>query len=225
MNGIQPNDVPKFPRLESGVTLLSGSGRVTGALQSLVLDHVLLSEGEVFWVDAEGNASTTGLARIAPSRRILDRIRVARAFTAFQHYSLIETLEERVTAETPLVVVPSVEWFYANDDLRTGEAETMLEHALGSLQDIASTTDTPVLVSSRGAGDLGSIVEAESDSKLECIQTEFGPRFSGEEFETLVFECNGGVQTTLAFWRRVLEQRHPVQATGESTEVVSVGTY
>lgn len=225
MTALQADDVPKFPSLDPGVTLLTGEGRTTGALQSLVLDHVLLSEGTALWVDAADNAATTGLAKIAPSRRTLDRIRVGRAFTAFQHYSLVDDLSAVTNDETPLVVAPSIEWFYANDDLRTGEGEAMLEAALASLHEIASTHDIPVLISKHAGSGFDGVIEAACDARLECVQTSFGPRFTGTDFETLVFECPGGVQTTLAFWRRLLEQRHSLQASSEPTEVASVGSY
>lgn len=225
MTALQAEDVPKFPTLDPGVTLLTGEGRTTGALQSLVLDHVLLSEGTALWVDAADNAATTGLTKIAPSRRTLDRIRVARAFTAFQHYSLVDDLAAETSAETPLVAAPSIEWFYANDDLRTGEGEAMLEHALESFQEIAATYDVPVLISKHAESGFDDVIEAACDARLECVQTSFGPRFTGTDFETLVFECPGGVQTTLAFWQRLLEQRNSLPAASDPTEVASVGSY
>lgn len=228
MDAIQNADGPTFPTLDPGVTLLTTDGRSTGALQSLVLDRVLLGDGTALWVDADGHAATASLATVAPSRRTLDRIRVARAFTAFQHYSLLEALEDELAAvgdDAELVVAPAVEWFYATDDLRGGEAETMLTRGLESLSALATAHEVPVLLTRSdgggpgdgdgGPGDgsldhdgLGDVVAAHSDAVLECTRTPFGPRFAGEDFETLVYECRGGVQTTLAFWQRVLERRH-----------------
>ena len=70
-----------LPQLDDGITLLDVEGsRVVPILQSLVLDHLLLHDGPAFWVDANGHATTTTLAQIAPSRRLLDRINVARGF-------------------------------------------------------------------------------------------------------------------------------------------------
>jgi hypothetical protein len=190
------------------------------------LDHLLLAEGEALWVDSKNQATTTSLANISPSRRVLDRIHVARAFTAFQHYSIVEDLHDRVTNDTPLVIAPVVDWFYANDDLRTGEAETMLEGALDEFRRLADTHEIPILVSRRGAPDaLGAAIAAAADRTLECVETQFGPRFTGDDFETLVFDCPGGVQTTFAFWRRVLEQRHPTQIAKTPEEVTHVGSY
>jgi hypothetical protein len=54
-----------------------------------------------------------------------------------------------------------------------------------------------------------------------------GPRFAGDEFETLVYPLDGGlVQTTLAFWKRVLVERHPSLADAPATsEVTASGPY
>jgi hypothetical protein len=184
-----------------------------------------MNDSRAIWVDSKNNAATTSLRKLAPSQRTLDRIRVARAFTAFQHYSLIEDLTLEVTEETSLVVVPAIDWFYANDDLCKGEGETMLTHALDILSDLAPANDIPVLLSRHSNQGLGTEVEPYCDEVLECTNTRFGPRFEGEEFETLLFDCNNGVQTTLAFWRRVIEQRHPTIAPNGAAEVTRIGSH
>ncbi len=200
---------PTLPSLDAGVTLLASDGRTTGALQSLVLDHLLLSDGGCLWVDADGHATTTSLADLAPSRRTLDRIRVARAFTAFQHYGLVGTLPEATGPGPSLLVAPAVDRFYAADDLHAGEGETMLDGALETLGELAAARDLPVLVTRHDPRGLGRRVAERCDETLECTRTRFGPRFSGDGFETLVYDRpGGGVQTTLAFWRRVLLRRH-----------------
>jgi hypothetical protein len=61
-----------------------------------VLDHLLLHDGPAFWIDADGHATTTTFARIAPSQRLLDRIHVARGFTAYQHYGAVRDLSTAV---------------------------------------------------------------------------------------------------------------------------------
>jgi len=79
-----------LPQLDDGITLLDvEGGRGVPILQSLVLDHLLLNDGPAFWVDANGHATTTTLAQIAPSQRLLNRIHVARGFTAYQHYGAV----------------------------------------------------------------------------------------------------------------------------------------
>lgn len=211
--------VPAFPTLDPGITLLSATDRSTGALQSLVLDHLLVECGEARWIDARGNAGTTQLARVAPSMQVLDRVQVARAFTPFQHYSLVEDLEAALTDAVSLLVVPAVDYFYAADELRRGEGEAMVEHALDRIEALAETHGVPALLTRHATDGVGSIVSEYAETRIECRMTQFGPRFSGGEFETLVFETAGGVQTTLAYWQRVLEARHdPATAAGPTAQ-------
>jgi len=220
-----PHDPPKFPTLDAGLTVLRGDGRVTGALQSLVLDHLLLNDGTAVWVDSKNNAATTSLAKIAPSRRVLDRVRVGRAFTAFQHYSLIEDVPAAVSDETSLLVAPAIDWFYTADDLRSSEGEEMLEAALDRLESVVSNHELTVLLSSAGEADVMPMVAGRADTTIECVRTGFGPRFTGDGFETLVFECDGGIQTTFAYWRRVLAKRHPSAAANPPEGVPGLGTH
>lgn len=214
---------PALPSLAPGLTLLATDGRAAGPLHSLVVDHVLLDEADALWVDARGNATTGPLVDVAPSRRALERVRIVRAFTAFQHSGTVADLPGHVTEDTALLVLPAVDWFYAGDDLRRGEGETMLRHALATVRELADNHELPVLLTRHETRGVGACVPEYVDERLTCTHTRFGPRFSGSDFETLVFECPGGVQTTLAFWRRLLARRHPQHAPARP-EVASVGT-
>ena len=59
------------------------------ALQSLVLDEVLLGNGPAVWIDTHGHGTTRPLARLEPSMRVLKRNGIARAFTPWQHLTLL----------------------------------------------------------------------------------------------------------------------------------------
>jgi len=160
--------------LDDGITLLDvEGGRGVPLLQSLVLDHLLLNDGPALWVDANGHATTTTLAKIAPSRRLLDRIHVARGFTAYQHYSAVCDLSTAVTrsiqesttncnrrerhpaagterSHTPsLIVVPAIDVQYRTDDtLSQTDAATLHARTLARLATAADEYDIPVLVTS-----------------------------------------------------------------------------
>jgi hypothetical protein len=89
-------DEALFPSLTEGITLLDIEGkRGVPVIQSLVLDHLLMTDGPAFWVDTNGYATTTSMARLALSHRLLNRIHVARGFTAYQHYSIVCDLTAR----------------------------------------------------------------------------------------------------------------------------------
>lgn len=208
--------IPTLPTLDSGLVLLetTDNEQAIGPLGSLVLDHLFCSDDRAVWVDSGGHATTQRLARMAPSLGLLERIRVARAFTAYQHYSLVEELDQQLVspaARTALVVVPWLDALYRDGDLPTVLAGRMIEHVTERLARLARRANLPVLVTRRQADELTAAIADRATHTIEYQQTAFGPRFVGEAFETLVYEGNGYVQTTLAFWRRVLERRYDVR--------------
>jgi hypothetical protein len=225
-----------FPSLDEGITLLDvDDGRGVTVLQSLVLDHLLMHEGPAFWADAAGHATTTTLARIAPSRRLLDRIHVARGFTAYQHHAAVCDLPAAVnqdikrsgtgttgqrryrgdskkekSPQTPsLIVAPAVDAQYrADDTLAERHAETLQARTLAQLRNYAQGYEVPVLVTRSERNEFTAAIQRVADHHLECKQTRMGPRFVGEDFETLVYPVDGDFyQTTFAYWQRVLDAR------------------
>jgi hypothetical protein len=221
------HDLPELSTLDSGITLLETDERATGALQSLVLDQLLLAGGSAVWMDAHGHGTTEPLTRIAPSMRVLDRIRIARAFTPWQHQSLCQDLAPELTDDTAVVVLSKFDWFYRSEDLSRGDGERMLSAGVDLIGEIADTYDTPVLVTQHTADSLTALIRECEDDVIRCEQTPYGPRFTGGEYETLVYPLeNGMAQTTLAFWKRVLTTHHPAVAGAESPTGVSAhGSY
>ena len=226
-----------LPSLDDGITLLDvEGGRGVPILQSLVLDHLLLHDGPAFWVDANGHATTTTLAQIAPSQWLLDRIHVARGFTAYQHYSAIYDLptavnksirtsttdtevagrwapsrDEDTSPHTPaLIVAPAIDAQYCADDtLGETHAKTLQARTLARLATYAEGYDIPVLVTRNEQNEFTEPVVRAADHHLECEQTRMGPRVVSEDFETLVYPVDDGAyyQTTFAYWRQLLEAR------------------
>lgn len=204
-------DVPELPSIDAGIHLLDVDERTAGALQSLVVDHLLTdSRGETaVWVDSRGNGSTQPIARLAPGKRVLERIEIARGFTAHQHYSLLETLGVQVGTETALVVLPDLDWFYRSDDLYSNEGERMLSEGVALVKDVSQHHDFPVLLTRSTADEFSQPIRNIADSVIRCELTSQGPRFTSGGFETLVYFGDGFMQTTFAYWNRVLSQRHP----------------
>lgn len=211
---------PALPTIRPGIRLLeAGASSVsahdhhrasTPIVHALVLDHLLLNGGRIEWVDAGGHATTQPLARLAPSRRSLERISVGRAFTPYQHLRLLEELATRIDAETSLVVCPALDRPYRDDDC-SREAERLLLRALATIAGIARRFDVPVLLTRAGVDEFAAPINEACTERIEYRETRYGPRFAGEEFETLVYPAgHGTVQTTLAFWRRTLDARRPL---------------
>lgn len=220
-----------LPSLEEGLTLLDVEGdRGVAVLQSLVVDHLLMHDGPAFWLDSRGFATTTTFHRITPSRRLLDRVHVARAFTPYQHYTAMDDLPAAIdrTIQTAvgdalrtsgardlegevtpsLLVVPALDAQYRDETLAGTHAETLLARTLARLQQYAVAYDVAVLVTRTATDEFTAPIERAVDHELVCERTKVGPRFTGEEFETLVYPVEGGLyQTTFAYWRQVLGAR------------------
>ncbi|MEF8915740.1 hypothetical protein [Natronomonas sp.] len=217
----QQTTTPELPTLETGIHLLEAEKNTNGPLQSLVLDHLLTTSGRANWVDAKGHATTTALARLAPSPRLLERVRVARGFTAYQHHELIQRVDRNIDDETNLLVCPALDALYRDTD--HGDGEQLFRATLDRLESFAETAELTVLVTRSCADSFSDPLVSASQQRLRCTRTQFGPRFVGPDFETLVYPGDGYVQTTLAFWERVLLERQA--AVSPSREVTAVGSY
>ncbi|WP_435062821.1 hypothetical protein [Halobaculum sp. EA56] len=210
----------ELPTLHPGVTLLDiDSSLGVEPLCAVVLDHLIGDSGRAFWVDAGGHVRTRTLHRLAPHPRYLDRITAARGFTAYQHASLLDRLPRVVSDaavdRTPpaLVVVPAIDRLYREDDIPREQSKDLLVRRLATLAGIARQRDIPVVLTRSREDDLSAPVEAAAHETLSCTATTFGPRFTDQEGtdETLVYHVGDGwMQTTLAFWREILEHRAQV---------------
>lgn len=223
-----PTDVtPQLPALETGLQLLDTDPDLDRAVHALAVDHVLRSGGSACWSDPGSHARSGPLVDLAPSDRILDRFRVARAFTPFQHLELLATLPETISARTELLVVPALDGYYRDDDLLGDEGLEMLLAGIAALAGLARDRDLPVLVTRRRDDGFAEPIERAATRTIRCESTPFGPRFRSVDEETFVYPNDGGwVQTTLAFWEQVLAARAPSHRNQErhTGEVLARGT-
>jgi hypothetical protein len=195
-----------LPSLESGVTLLRGGDR--GAVAALVAAELRERDALARWVDARNHASTYALTDHGSRRRLLDRVRVARAFTAHQHHALVRQLVGDARRPTSLVVAPAVDDLYEDDDLLAAEAERLREASLSTLAALADARDLPVLVT---ATDPEAVAEY-ADQTVDVEDTRFGRRFEGEDDETTAYWTRGGWQTTIPYWVELVGEVEPEAA-------------
>jgi len=216
--------VPELPELNPGLTLLESQGSST-ALHALAVDHLLLECGTATWVGTGRHCTTESLNDVAPDRRVLERVDVARGFTPYQHTALLRALHEQLRAETAVVVVPDIDARYRGDDVQGSDGREMLVRALAQLAAVAREHEVPVLCTRTAADEFAAPVEAAAETTYAVQETAMGPRFVGDGFETVVYPVEAGlVQTTLAFWQAVLQARQPLhQATPGSNEVMAGG--
>lgn len=206
-----PDTVPELPQLSPGIQLLEAPDRAIGPLHTLVLDTLIMDGGEAVWIDAHNHGTSIYLADVAPSPRILDRIHIARGFTPYQHQSLVQDTVSELGDETSLIVAPALDGLYRDEDVRGNEPREMLLRSLSKLARYARDEEIPVLTTRVADDRLGEPIEQLATDTISVKQTDFGPRFVGEEFETLLYSSNAQtMQTTLSYWARILEARQPV---------------
>jgi hypothetical protein len=167
---------------------------------------------------------------------MLNRIHVARGFTAYQHYSAVCDIltvvnqaiqastakscptagqtadrDEEAWSHTPaLIVAPAIDAQYCADNtLSETHAQTLHARSLARLVAYAEGYDIPVLVTRSERAEFTEPVARVADHHLECEQTQMGPRLVGKDFETLVYPVGDGAyyQTTFAYWRQLLVAR------------------
>lgn len=203
-------DLPDFA---PGVTLVDVDDELgVTPVQALLLDRVLGTDGPAFWVDGANRANTSRLRELAPADRVLDRIEVARGFTAHQHTSLLDRLSGRLSArESPSVVVATgLDGMYRATDIDDDTAGQLFIRAIASVARVARVHDTPVLVTRCRDDEFSMPLRRAAKAHLQCRKTPFGPRFEDADGDTgtLVYHADDGwLQTTLAYWREVLEHR------------------
>jgi hypothetical protein len=213
MHTCSPRPDAELPELTPGVILVD-VGDALGAtpVQALLLDQVLSGNGPAFWVDGANRANTTRLRELAPADRVLDRIEVARGFTAHQHTSLLDRLAGRLDARgSPSVVVATgLDGMYRDADVDDELAEQMFIRAIASLARVVRVHDVPVLVTRCRGDDFSQPLRRAAATHLQCRATPFGPQFedAAGDMQTLVYHTGDGwMQTTLAYWQEVLEHR------------------
>lgn len=206
----------RLPSLPSGVVRVDLPDPRSVAFHHLVVDALVGGEGDgpVHWIDARNNASTYVLADLAPHDRALERVRVARAFTAHQHYALVTALPGRVTPATDLIVLPCVGSLYADDDLRAGEDDLLLSGAVDVLVALARRHDCTVLCSTGAVpAPIADRIADAADATVRCRETREGFRYVTGDFETEVYAGPGYRQTTLPYWARALGDLAGIGAT------------
>lgn len=190
-------DTTAVPTLSPGWTHLEASSPRTPALHQLTLAALADLDGRAYWIDSRSTASTHALLEGAVHPRRLDPLQVARAFTAYQHHSLVQAAADRAT-DGDLVVVPCLDALYADDDVPEPQARALLADTLETLGGLA---DAGVVVAVT-AGDQS--VANRADQTLVARSTDLGIAYEGESFETTLYRGPGFWQTTIPYWVELL---------------------
>ncbi|QLG63069.1 P-loop NTPase family protein [Halorarum salinum] len=200
------NRLPEtIPDLEPGVTLLETPRRRSAALQQLVVSHLV--DGQTrqgWWVDSGNAFATQSLYELTPGDHVLEHLQVGRAFTAYQHGSLVRETIRRTSQRTELVVVSNAPYYYRDDEVQRTTAERLFASVMELLERLAEACSVPVLVTISEEDAFTDVVREHADRELRSRETTEGIVYVGEDFETEVFWREGYFQTTIPYWVRLL---------------------
>jgi hypothetical protein len=178
------------PELQQGLNVVK-CGRGSAVIHRIALEHLSRNRGQLKWVDSGNQAVSRIFRKVKPRDVSLSRVRVARAFTAYQHYRLMEKVEG-----ADQVVLPLVNHLYEDSEVGYWDGMEMLESGLENL-------DGTVLASVSGDSDQACLVESMADNVVEVKRTGSGVNISSDGFETPFYRTHGEIQTTLTHWREV----------------------
>ncbi|AWB28194.1 hypothetical protein [Halococcoides cellulosivorans] len=187
-----------LPDLDPGLTVLETPDARSPSLHRLALSAHAARDGRTFWIDARNAASTRVFYDLVDHDRRLRSVRVARAFTAYQHHSLVRRTLQQAGPRTGLVVAANVGALYADPDVPEYDREPLLRSSLEALAGLAEARSIPVLASTAGA--LADRVRSAADRVITCEATSEGHRYVGPDVETPAYRGPGYWQTTIAYW-------------------------
>ena len=212
----------ELPELDEGLTVVDVDVDLgVTPIQSLLLDSVFAGNGDAYWVDAVGTAQTTRLRELVPHQRYLERIHVARGFTAYQQTSLLDRLAGEHITNPSVVVATGIDRLYRDSDVPEKHAKELLVRSIAALARVGRVHGIPIIVTRSRDDNFTQPVVNAAKTHLQCRNTQFGPRFTDAagDIDALVYHIgNGWVQTTLAYWQEVLAHRaqmHDAQTVSE----------
>lgn len=184
----------RTPQLEKGINLLKSDD---SPIQRIVSEELKYG-GEALWIDAGNESSTYELADQG-AEELLERVKVARAFTPFQHHTASHRIEQLINTETELVVLSNVDMLYVDGQLSTEEAEELFSESMGETVSVAEENGLKVLLTAFSE-ELEFKMRVVADNVIESKETREGKSFRSSGFRTQVFGKSGEAQTRLNFW-------------------------
>ncbi|WP_265110197.1 hypothetical protein [Halosolutus halophilus] len=187
--------------LDPGLTLLRTESPRSTIVHRLACGRLANADGPAYWIDARNTAATHALYDCVSRPRVLDDLKIARAFTAYQHHSLVRTVTRRASPDTDLLVAPNVAALYRDDDVAEWEREDLLAASLETLSELGRVLDCPVLVTSATDADGNRIAEV-AETTIECVRTREGVRLESADGDRVTEGYWHGDywQTTIPYW-------------------------
>ena len=171
------------------------------AFQTLIAHSIDQTKKEAVWIDTGNESSTYALASQG-SESLMQKVKIGRAFTPYQHYQTVMELEKFINDKTEIVALPNITSLYAEGQMRQDEAEQLFEETWQKIQEIKQKHDLKIMVSvqEEDRSQIGFKVRMNSDNKIKIENNSEGINYDSNSFETFFYRKNGFVQTTMPYW-------------------------
>ncbi|MFB6245640.1 MAG: hypothetical protein ABEJ03_04830 [Candidatus Nanohaloarchaea archaeon] len=154
------------------------------------------------WIDSKNESSTYALSSFG-SGNIMEKLHIGRAFTPFQHHSLIHQLEDFIQENTEILVLPNIDFLYLDGQIKEWEAEELFHEAWEKILETKEKYSLKVLVSiSVEDSSLNYPVIGKADNKIKVEPTQQGWKYSSDDFNQYAYENGQEIQTTIPYWLR-----------------------
>lgn len=199
------------PQLEEGVNLLEKPENLP-VFQKLVASELEGKDAEAVWIDTKNESSTYALSAHGGSQ-IMDKVKIGRAFTPFQHHQLIQDLEKSINKKTQVLMLPNITSLYASGQISDWEAEEMLRETWNKIQEIRKKYKLKILVSiGEKSSTLTSIVLEDIKTEISVEKTVEGLKYSSDDFSQAAYQEGSVAQTTFSFWNQKSSNKNKVKA-------------
>jgi hypothetical protein len=205
--------IQRKPRIASGINLVHKPEELP-VFQSFVAAELEGRNNTAVWIDSKNESSTYALASFG-SPGIMEKVRIGRAFTPFQHHSLIHQVDEFIQENTKLLVLPNLDYFYLDGQIKDWEAEELFQEIWKQILDLRYQYDLKVLVSlSSWKSDLTHPVIRDAENSIKVEKTSQGWKYESDDFEQHAYRDGGEVQTTVSCWMQKTTEtvKVPVEA-------------
>lgn len=192
----------RHPSLKQGFNLVK-TEKSYPALQVLLSKELEDTDSNAVWIDSGNESSTYALSAASKKPGIMDKVKIGRAFTPFQHHSLIHELEKFIDQKTRVLVLPNPELLYTDGQINRFESLELFKEAWGKIVEIQEKQGLKVLVSQIGEiSEHTTILENYADQHIKIENTDSGRKYDSEDFENLFYREKGLIQTTIPFWEK-----------------------
>jgi len=187
------------PRLDDGATRLARPPGRPDALRRVAVAAHRRRDGPTYWIDARNVAATYALYDRASPRELAE-VRVARAFTAYQHADLASRVVRRADPSVDLVVASNVAALYRDDDVPDRDADRLFDATVATLAELGAAVDAAVLLDAPGDDALADRVADRAADALRVRATDLGLDFPDAAPRDRGYWRDGCWQTTIPYW-------------------------